>query len=413
MSLATSQSPIKTGLPVNVKVVRPTVAIGTLDCENLLYMVNDPVQVEQEAARDAKAGREVDDYAKLRQLVQRMIATAASPKAKNVASYAEYISAGLRGDFGTGWSIPPITLWCLRPLAIDEAGNCFFPIRDGLIAIDGETQITALHRIRKNPAAYGLEGFDFGSILLAFEVYHGIPPLEARQIFHDRNNLGAPVDKSLAMSMDMRDFGTTVTQALMKSALIPHNDREVSLETLIVTGKRQVSAKSDQWLTLQGLRTLVATTMLGKSGIHAASDDIEPGDIKDKDGNEVDKATVQRHIVETLGDFLRDNAELFHNKTAITAPAVLAGLGALLHHETPWATDAMADGVTVAELLKSVRWDREAAYWGGIAAKVTDKGNVTWGGGARDSGHKVYEALSKPASEAGHQVRGLIYTTMA
>ncbi|MBF6226330.1 hypothetical protein IU470_14615 [Nocardia abscessus] len=406
MSLSTTLKPVTTGFPIRLTPLRPTVAIGTIDIENLLYMVNDPVRVEEDAARDRKAGHEVDDYGRLRELVQRMVGTAKSPKSKNVASYADYLASGITGELGNAWSVPPVTLWCPRPLEIEkETGSAFFPIRDGLIAIDGETQITALHRIKKNPGAFGLSDFDFGEAVMAFEVYHGISALEARQIFHDRNNKGAPVDKSLAMSMDMRDFGTTITQQLIESTIVTIDGGDVTLLELVLTGKRQVGAKSKEWFTLQGLRTLVVTTLLGKAGIQAASADVHPTDI----AGEPDQTTVKRETVELLGAFLRANADLFNNKTAITAPAVMAALGALIHRETSWTKDPLPVGQTVESLLSDVKWAREGAYWGGIAAKVNDKGVVSWAGGARDSGHKVYEAISNPHSEVGKQVRGLPY----
>ncbi|MEY2243055.1 DNA sulfur modification protein DndB [Streptomyces sp. BF23-18] len=402
--MPSSLKPITTGFPLKLTVVRETLAIGTLDIENLLYMVNDPMKVEQDAAKDAKAGHEPDEYAKLRAMVQRMIGTAASPKAKNIGSYADYIAAGLRGDLEHSWSVPPITLWCPRPLEIQDDGSAFFPIRDGLITIDGETQITAMHRIKKNPAAFDLQDFDFDSAVIAFEVYHGISPLAARQIFHDRNLKGAPVDKSLAMSMDMRDFGTSVTQTLVDSTAVTLDDVETPLSKLILTGKRQVSPSAPEWFTLSGLRTLVVTTILGKTGIHAASGDVEPSDIP----GEPDAQTVKRETVELLAEFMRTNADLFNAKTAIIAPAVLAGLGALLHRETSWTKEPFPDGQTAESLLKDVQWKREAAYWGGIAAKVNSKNVVSWAGGARDSGHKVYDALNDPTSVAGQQVRGLV-----
>ncbi|MFD8470651.1 DNA sulfur modification protein DndB [Streptomyces globisporus] len=402
--MSSTLKPVTTGFPVKLTVVRETLAIGTLDIENLLHMVNDPVKVERDAVKDAKAGQEPDEYAKLRAMVQRMIGTAASPKAKNIGSYADYIADGLRGDLGHAWSVPPITLWCPRPLDIQEDRSAFFPIRDGLIAIDGETQITAMHRIKKNPGAFQLGDFDFDGAMIAFEVYHGISPLAARQIFHDRNLKGAPVDKSLAMSMDMRDFATSVTQMLVDSTTVAVDSVETPLAKLILTGKRQVSPSAPEWFTLSGLRTLVVTTILGKTGIHAASGDVEASDIP----GEPDPKTVKRETVELLADFLRDNAYLFETKTAITAPAVLAGLGALLHRETTWNKEPLPFGQSTEDLLKDVQWKREAAYWGGIAAKVNSKNVVSWAGGARDSGHKVYEALSNPISTAGQQVRGLL-----
>ncbi|MGW7314596.1 DNA sulfur modification protein DndB [Streptomyces sp. NPDC054854] len=402
---APALKPITNGLPIDLMVIRDTLVIGRLDIENLTNLVNDPMEVEEVAARDVKAGREPDDYARMRAEVQRLIGTPRSPKGQNVVSYADYIAAGLKGEYGNAWSIPPVTLWCRRPLTIDPAtGASYLPIRNGLIAIDGETQVTALHRIKKYAGTYGLKDFDFEGAMIAFEVYHGISVLEARQIFHDRNLKGAPVDKSLALSMDMRDFATTITQMLVDNTAVTHEGEERPLGDFIITGKRQVNSKAREWMTLSGLRTLVVTTILGKPGIHAASGDVDPDDIKDAEPN-----AVKRETVEALSAIIRDHAELFHAKTAITAPAVLAGLGATVHRQMSWSKETLPAGQTVRGLLEDVRWEREADYWGGVAAKVNDKGTVSWAGGARDSGHKVYEALNNPASEVGRQIRGLPY----
>ncbi|MFE2722004.1 hypothetical protein [Kitasatospora sp. NPDC059327] len=84
----------------------------------------------------------------------------------------------------------------------------------------------------------------------------------------------------------------------------------------------------------------------------------------------------------------------------------MAGLGATMNRTMSWSADPMPEGVVLDALLENVQWDREARYWGGVAAKVTDRGAVSWAGGARDSGHKVYDALNNPDTDAGMQIRG-------
>ncbi|MFF7812459.1 DNA sulfur modification protein DndB [Streptomyces sp. NPDC007945] len=408
MAIPKSLKPVTTGLPVDLREIRKGVmANGVIDCENLLAIVNDPQEVEDATKRAQKAGQPVSEYARTRAEIQRLIGTAGSKKAKNVGEYADYIAAGLRGDYGEGWSLPQITLWSPRPLVISEEGSSALPIKDGLYALDSETQVTAWHRIKRNPAAFELEeDFDFGAIPLSFEIFHGISTIAARQIFHDRNLKGVPVDKSLAMSMDGRDFGTTVTRKLMESLKVSVDETTVPLSNLILTGKRQVSDKAPEWMTLSVLRTLISTAMLGKAGIHAASTGIEHEDIPaDSNGDRPDKLVVQREVMETVGEFLQENAALFHAKTAITAPAVVAGLGATMNRTMSWSTDPLPDGVTLERLLEGIQWEREAKYWSGIAAKETGRG-VSWAGGARDSGHKVYDALNHPESAAGKQIRG-------
>lgn len=145
----------------------------------------------------------------------------------------------------------------------------------------------------------------------------------------------------------------------------------------------------------------------GRAGIHAAPTGIEHEDIPtDESGDRPDKAVVQREVMETVGAFLQANAALFHAKTAVTAPAVVAGLGATMNRTMSWSADPMPEGVTLERMLEGIQWEREAKYWSGIAAKVTDRGTVSWAGGARDSGHKVHDALNRPESDTGKQIRG-------
>ena len=151
-----------------------------------------------------------------------------------------------------------------------------------------------MHRIKKSPSAFELKDFEFAASMVAFEIYHGISTLSARQIFHDRNLKGVPVDKSLALSMDMRDFATSVAQALVDGTTVLVDGTETPLGNLILTGKRQVGPKSSEWMTLSGLRTLVVTTILGKAGIHAASGDVEPDDLPEG----TDLKAVKRETVE-------------------------------------------------------------------------------------------------------------------
>ncbi|MFD9687788.1 hypothetical protein ACFWXO_18745 [Kitasatospora sp. NPDC059088] len=101
-----------------------------------------------------------------------------------------------------------------------------------------------------------------------------------------------------------------------------------------------------------------------------------------------------------------EDAEFFHAKTATPIPAVVAGLGATMNRTMSWSADPLPEGIRLDALRADVQWDREAKYRGGIAAKVTDKGAVSWAGGARDSGHKIYDALNNPETETGMQIRG-------
>ncbi|MFD7032442.1 DNA sulfur modification protein DndB [Streptomyces sp. NPDC059917] len=394
--------PIRTGLPVTVMEVRPKLAIGVLDWESALAIVHDPQLVELSASGRVDLG--LGEYGQLRSQVQRLIGGAGTSKAKNITSYAEYIARGIRGDLGDGWSVPPLTWWCPRPLSIGRGGKTFLPLRDLIIAVDAETQVSAMHRVRKNHREFGLEGFDFSQVNVAFEIFHGVSTSHARQIFHDRNLKGVPVDKSLALSMDSRDLATSVTRALVDDTVVTLRGEKIRLADYVLTGKRQIGSTAREWVTLSAVRTLVVTTLLGRSGIQSTSGAVALDDLPGEYG----EGEVVHAVTSLLGGVVDRFAAEFAGRSAITAPAVLAGLGATLHRAVPWAAEGgPVEGEAVIEGLSDVRWERSARFWGGIAATERSDGKVTWGGGAKDSGYKVFEALTRPDSGAGRKIRGL------
>ncbi|MYW05317.1 DNA sulfur modification protein DndB [Streptomyces sp. SID3343] len=395
-----TSTPVRTGLPVNVKKLREKVAIGVLDWENLLAIVNDPEVVEKSTSSKVDLG--LEEYAALRAEVQRLIGNKSSAKAKNVGPYADYIAAGLRGEFGDAWSTPPLTLWCPRTLILNEQGDTMLPLRDQIIAVDAETQLTAMHRIRKNRRIYGLEDTDFAEVLVAFEIYWGIGTEDARQIFHDRNLKGVAVDKSLALSMDQRDLATVITRTLVDNTIVSTDDGDAPLARFVNSSKRQLSVNATEWVTLSAVRSMVVTTMLGKSGIGATSGTVDLDNLPDG----LSEQEVTQEVVGALSAIVRTLTDAFETRSAITAPAVLAGLGAAAHRTMPWAEDLLPPHLDFLGLLSEIHWEREAKYWDGVAAKVSAAKGLSFAGGAKDSGYRVCEALLNPQSEAGRKIRG-------
>jgi hypothetical protein len=395
-------APVRTGLPVNVKKIREKVAIGVLDWENLLAIVNDPEVVEKSASSKVDLG--LDEYAALRGEVQRLIGNKSSAKAKNVGPYADYIASGLKGEFGDAWSTPPLTLWCPRMLIVDDDGNTMLPLRDQIIAVDAETQLTAMHRIykNKNKNAYGLGEVDFSEVMVAFEIYWGIDTEDARQIFHDRNLKGVAVDKSLALSMDQRDLATVITRTLVDSTTVTTEAGTLPFAQFVNASKRQLSSNASEWVTLSAVRSMVVTTMLGKTGIGSTSGTVNLDDLPEG----VTEAQVTREIIEALSRIVQTFTKAFSDHDAITAPAVLAGLGAAAHRTMSWSQDSLPSHLDFMGLLSEVCWEREAKYWDGVAAKETATKALSFAGGVKDSGYRVYEALLNPDSHAGKKIRG-------
>lgn len=392
---------VTTGLPARVTPFRRNAAIGVGNWENMLSLLPNPVAVEQDAIKFSR--RTSHSYADLRAEVQRTLTGTA--KGRNVPAYADYLAAGHRGDLEDAWSSPPLCLWSPRPLIVDESGETHLPIGGGLIAIDAETQLAAMHEVSDNQDVYGIQDGDLSKMLVAYEIYWGISLEDARQIFHDRNLKGVAVDKNLSLSMDQRDAGTIIARSILKIDLTAEpSSSPRPFKDYVNMSSRQIGKKSPHWVTLSAVRSLAVTALLGKSGIEATSGTVSTDRLPT--GLSVQEAANE--ISQVVARVLNGHILAFAQRSAITSPAVLAGLGAVLHHSLPWAKDGETR-LTLEELdslLADVQWDREGKYWVGVAAKYTPKGSLSFAGGVKDSGNAVYNALLSPNTDAGRKIRG-------
>ncbi|MEU3039034.1 DNA sulfur modification protein DndB, partial [Streptomyces griseoaurantiacus] len=269
---------------------------------------------------------------------------------------------------------------------------------------DGETQTTAWHDLYDDPEAYGLTYPELARVRLPFELYIDLAPADARQIFYDRNVQGVAVAKNLAMSMDQRDFGTRLAHLVADSVRLDVDGQPVPFARLVNVSKRQVSAGDREVVTLSALRALVVTTLFGRKGLQRSAESVHEDELPA--GSRAEQ--VEAVVVPVLGQLIARYGRHFAARSAITAPAVLAGLGIAVHHAMPWNGQADAfrtDDLT--RLLDDIRWEREPAYWDGIAAKTGTSGRLNFSGGVKDSGGRVAEAILYPATEAGRKIRGL------
>ncbi|MGW0787407.1 hypothetical protein ACWD04_03940 [Streptomyces sp. NPDC002911] len=53
-----------------------------------------------------------------------------------------------------------------------------------------------------------------------------------------------------------------------------------------------------------------------------------------------------------------------------------------------------------------MRFEREARYWDGVAASANAVGTLNFGGGAKDSGGRVADAILGPDTDHGRRIRG-------
>ncbi|MGK5497179.1 DNA sulfur modification protein DndB [Streptomyces sp. URMC 125] len=396
------------GIPLTVMPFREDAVIGTMSLATLVRLVPSPRQEEDPRALKAASGHD-RRRAELRATVQR---TLKSQKGRNIPDYAEYIAAGILGKHGSAWSTPPITLWHAGEIAAmsDEllpgSGLRTLTVAPDamVIAIDGETQTTAWHDIYRDPESFGLTYTELGRrVRIPFELYLGLSPADARQIFYDRNVKGVDVAKNLAMSMDQRDLATRLAHLVGERLEVESDGRRTPFGALVNVGKRQLTRTDQEVVTLSALRALIVTTVFGGKGVQYSAANVHEGDLPPG----TDAGEVETAVVRLVSRLIADRFPDFARRSAITAPAVMAGLGVLLHRATPWCDpgDAMSYE-TVEHLLAGVRWEREPAYWDGVCASVGSTGRLNFSGGVKDSAGRVAGALLDPHSELGRKIRG-------
>jgi hypothetical protein len=395
------------GIPIQVMKFRPNAALGVTSWGVLTSILPDP-QVEETQAMMRYQQRAMREHAELRNSVQRLLKGTA--KGRNVGPYAAYIAAGLRGDLGNAWSTPPLCLWSSRPLKFtDEAnGLASLPLGYTIVAIDAETQVASIHQIMNHPEDYDLGDVDLAETPVAFELYWDIEESDARQIFHDRNLRGVAVPKPLALAMDQRDLGTILTNRAVAIAeveiKVDGQLKNMAFKPYVNSRKRQLAKNDQEWITLSAMRAMSITTLLGKSGIEHTSGVLEDSDLPAG----VTRDDALNEVPTLMAVIIREFGAQFAARSAITAPAVLGGIGALAHRATSWSTEKpQLTREQVIDVLAVVHWDREAKYWEGVAAKPTARSDgLSFAGGVKDSSYRVYEALANADSDLGRRIRG-------
>jgi hypothetical protein len=407
VSITMPTAPVE-GIQLTVIPFRNDAVIGTIGLPALLQLVPSPKMEEDKRAMKYSPGA-MRRHAEIRSLVQRTLK--ATQKGRNVAGYARYIAAGINGEFGSGWSTPPITLWLAgEPGAVGEELVVGSGIRkvtllagSPVVAIDGETQVTALHELYDDPESFGINYEALSGVRLPFELYWGLGVEDARQIFYDRNVEGVPVAKNLAMSMDQRDFGTQLAHRIAELVKVEHDGKMVPFAKFVESRKRQLTKTDPELITLSALRVLVITAIFGRAGLGLSSVTVRPTDLPQ--GATPEQA--ERRVVPLLSTVLTHLFTQFAARSAVSAPAVLAGIGIAAYQTAGWAASGSSlTDTDLLDLLSGIRWEREARYWDGVAASANAAGTLNFGGGAKDSGGRVADAILYPDTESGRKIRG-------
>lgn len=205
------------------------------------------------------------------------------------------------------------------------------------------------------------------------------------------------------MSMDQRDIGTQIAHRIAETVKVEHEGKVVPFANLVQARKRQLTKTDPEVVTLSALRVLVVTALHGRGGLGLSSATVHEGELPDGVSGE----QADRELVPLLSQLIAQLYPHFEERDAVSAPAVLAGLGIAAHQATSWALGGTRlNAEELLRLLEPVRFEREARYWDGVAASANAAGTLNFGGGAKDSGGRVADALLGPDTDYGRKIRG-------
>jgi len=399
---------IDKGLPQRVQPVHEHKAITVMPVKRLMSLVPDSRHAEDVNALRYLSESE-QDQARLRNEVQRLIKNTA--KGKNAHRYASYIAKGQVGDWGNRWDTPPFTLWLPASLEIQEYAGplgteylAYLPEGVKGVLVDAETQLIAHYILLATPSDFGVTKQQVLDRQVPVEIIHGVTLDDARQIFHDRNLLGIVPNKTTALNTDTRDAATAVASDIMDAVQVtdPITGEVGTLRDYISVNKRQLGRADKQWMTLSTLRNFVVTAIFGRAGFDLTSRPVAldslPEGCKESDLDEV--VEIATALFEEYSEEFSDRAN-----TVITAPAVVAALGAVAHRSMSWSPAPHRTVDDFIALLDLVNWKRDARVWDGVCAKITPSGSLSFAGGVKDSGSKTATAIEDDTAASYKQVR--------
>lgn len=391
-------------------VVDNQTVLATLALSHLLQLVPDPTQFEDKRAQHALfTNPALSDLAEKRQEVQRYFTGA---KKSNLPKYADFIFERVEG--GSHRGTPPICLGTPSKLTVvngeDGTAKVAIPFGRYFLAVDGETQRAAWtlvsHRVYEMVQAGLAEEEILENVRIPVEIHHGLSVEDLQALFYERNVLGAKVNANEAISKDQRDPATKIVRTIMSMPLTQPNGQRVPVGSIVMQQSRQVGRKAPEWITLSALRTLVVTTMLGRSGLQYGAKPVPTLE-------NVDVEAVHTEISQLVHAILQTFAEKFADKERylIGAPAIMAGIGVAAHRAVTTLPRGSSERpqITIERLLASlseIKWDKEGGYWEGIGTRKTPKGATTVAG-PKEVGYAVSDAMDGTNPTTAAQVRGM------
>jgi hypothetical protein len=339
---------------------------------NQLKVVTRNPMMLQQGARQRSYDDDLNSEAKIHDLIQRALT---GKKAVNVASYRAYIEKVVSGEIGV---LPPMHLWSEQELKLVQLGESYVLVPNGehLLAIDGETQLTA-HWALAGSADSETRRLHREHPLMAV-IHHGVPVKEARQYFHDLNTLSIRPNTSLSLSMDTKDPVMQVVDDLEASVefLIGRVDRQA----------RQLLKRSTNVVTLQALRQMVVNVARGISGIQYGARPAPMNDIAIDDLTEVSVSWIGAYM-NTFSEEITDRENYLAGSGAVLA--AIGAMGQVLLQSEP--SDREARQEELLDTLREINWTK-GDHWLGIAGNHTPTG-VFSVKGTKEVAYAVFNAL--------------------
>ncbi|MFE7457926.1 DNA sulfur modification protein DndB [Streptomyces sp. NPDC057554] len=387
--------------------------LSSMPWSQLRQIVPDPRRAEGRR-RVEHATADERQQAELRNEIQRGFRGA---KQQNAREYARYLAMVLNGERDEGWSTPVFCLWMLGDLNVHGASQVQnllprqlvgrTPFGNLGILLDGETQHVAHLLLQENPEDYGLESRQVGDRMVGVEIHHDLTVREARQIFHDRNRLGVTASKSVGLSSDSFDPTTSISHFLRETVKVNTRlpEEPVPFSRLVATSTDQVKGSATQWMTFSSLHSFVATAIFGRSAVRGSKAIVR---LPTGCHQEVAQKALAE-AAELLFGFFADEFDR-RSDSVIAAPAVLAGLGVVLHGAMPWNLSGNYSLDEAVMLLADINWDRDPGVWQGVMGKVvvdaaTGARSLSMAGGIHEDGLRVSTALTDRNSPMFTQIR--------
>jgi hypothetical protein len=364
-----------------------TCFVAATTFQQLRTVTRDP-DVLQPGSKRGNDDPSIEAERTMHELIQRALA---GNKKSNVPKYTRYIERLVRGEIPG--VLPPMHLWSaasLRTVTVGPTTYALVPNGDHLLAIDGETQLTAHHALGRSVAIDDQTRAEHRIFPLVGILHHGIDSKQARQYFHDLNIFGVKPNASLGLSMDTQDpIMQVVTEVEANLTMLSGHVEKMS---------RQLPKSSTKVMTLQSLRQMVVNIAKGISGVAYGAKPVPVAD--------VDLRQLTAVATEWIGAYLDTfRAEVLDRETFLASSGpVLAAIGAM--GNTLLRMDAEERAHTSRRLLQDLRrvdW-RKGEHWIGIAGNITPSG-VFSVKGTKEVAYAVHSALADPDSGGYHQVR--------